>query len=156
LLLVLAVAGGTISAYLTLFEAGAIANVWDPVFGDGSRQVLQSSVAAALPVPDALLGIVGYGLEVVLLAAARVAAPQMRARLLIVLGAITAAMALASLGLVFLQAFVVHAWCLLCLVSAAISCAIAAIAVPHAVEAVLARRVEGDPRALASRRSISH
>lgn len=146
LLLPLAAAGAAISAYLALFEIGAIVTVWDPVFGAGSERVLHAAVARALPVPDALLGVVGYGLEIALLVALAVASPSVRARLTVLLGILAAAMALASVGLVLLQAVVVEAWCLLCLASAAISWAIALLAVPHAVRVLRDRdRDRGEP-----------
>ncbi len=37
-LVVLAVVGFAISAYLAAFELGLVADVWDPFFGDGSRR----------------------------------------------------------------------------------------------------------------------
>jgi len=54
----LALAGALIAAYLSLFELGVTHEVWDPLFGDGSRAVLTSTLATSLPVPDAVLGVV--------------------------------------------------------------------------------------------------
>jgi uncharacterized membrane protein len=133
LLLVLALAGATISAYLALFELGVLSAVWDPLFAYGSAEVLRSAPARAIPVPDAVLGVVGYATEAVLLVGAQVTGPRLARRLTIVLGALAAVMALTGLTLVALQAFVVHAWCALCLASAVISWTIALIAIPHAL-----------------------
>jgi hypothetical protein len=140
LLAALALSGVAIAGYLALFQLGVVATAWDPVFGDGTARVLTSMPAGALPVPDALLGAVVYGLEVVLLVGARVAAPGTRSVLIVLLGALAAVMALAGLVLVALQALVIGAWCLLCLASAGISWAIALVAVPEAVSAIRARR----------------
>jgi uncharacterized membrane protein len=137
LLIALALAGVAISTYLALFELGAIDPAWDPVFGGGTEQVLRSAPARALPVPDALLGVLGYAFEVVLLVGVVASRPPARRRFVIALGAVATVALVASLGLVALQAFVVGAWCLLCLTSAAISCLVAAIAIPDALAALV-------------------
>src|SRR5690242_4297559 len=62
----IAVVGALVAGYLALYEVGISSNVWDPLFGDGSKQVLTSSFARALPVPDAVLGFVAYVLEAAL------------------------------------------------------------------------------------------
>src|SRR4051794_4293849 len=129
LVLVLAVTGGAIAAYLAVFELGVVSAVWDPLFGDGSETVLRWPPTAALPVPDAVLGLIGYGAEVVLLVGARLAARPVSGWLTVALGVLATVMAVTSIGLVAAQAFGVHAWCTLCLVSAAMSCVIALIAI---------------------------
>jgi uncharacterized membrane protein len=144
-LIALALIGVVISAYLALFELGAISRAWDPVFGAGTEQVLRSAPARALPVPDALLGVLGYGTEVVLLVCLVVASSEsVRRALTVALAAVAAVALLASIGLVGLQAGVVGAWCFLCLASAAVSCAIAFIAIPDGFEAL--RRRGATPR----------
>jgi hypothetical protein len=62
----LALLGAAIASYLTLYQAGAIRQVWEPFFGDGSEIVLHSWVSSALPVPDATLGVLAYLSEAVL------------------------------------------------------------------------------------------
>ncbi len=55
--LVLALLGCGISAYLTLYQWHVTASVWDPLFGASSTEsVLTSFVSRLLPVPDATLG----------------------------------------------------------------------------------------------------
>jgi uncharacterized membrane protein len=160
LLIALGLVGMVIAAYLTLFELGAIKQAWDPVFGDGSERVLRSLPARALPVPDALLGMLGYGLEVVLLIGMVASAAPRRRRLTIALGGVAAIALLASIGLVALQAVVIGAWCFLCLASAAISCLVAAIAIPDAATELAAgrepRRIEKARRGLHAPRPSRH
>src|SRR4051794_26966527 len=110
LLIALALTGVAISTYLALFELGAVRHVWDPLFADGSERVLRSAPARALPVPDALLGVFGYALEVVLLIGVLASGPPARGRLTILLGAVATVALVASIGLVVLQAVVVGAW----------------------------------------------
>lgn len=120
-LAVLAVSGGLIALYLTLSQTGAIGAVWEPLFGDGSVKILDSSLARSLPVPDAALGAVAYGCEAVL----DLFGGEDRWRRLpwvsIPFGVLAVGMALGSIGLVLAQAFYFQAFCTLCLASAAIS-----------------------------------
>src|SRR4051812_44855454 len=67
-LVTLAVVGCPLSLYLTSFQLGLVADVWDPLFGAGSRRVLTSAVAQLLPVPDASLGAIVYALDAILAA----------------------------------------------------------------------------------------
>ncbi len=123
-LVALALVGFAISAYLAAFELGLVADPWDPFFGDGSRRVLTSAIAGSLPVPDAAVGAVAYLVDgflgVVLLA-------RPRGRLVVAsaLALIASAGAVVALGLVVIQTTVVHAFCTLCLASAAVSVALA-------------------------------
>ncbi len=117
----LALVGAAIAVYLTLFQVGAVLAVWDPVFGYGSVQVLRSGIARSLPLPDAALGVMAYLLDAVL---ALVGGPdRWRTMPAVVLayGLVMAGLVGTALVLVAMQLFVVHAGCMLCLASAAIS-----------------------------------
>ena len=64
---VLALTGLGIATYLTLFQVGMFAEVWEPFFGNGSKLLLkQSSIAHLLPIPDAALGAIAYFLDALL------------------------------------------------------------------------------------------
>jgi uncharacterized membrane protein len=133
----LAFAGLVVSAYLTAYQLGLVGHVWDPVFGSAaSRAVLHSVVDRVLPVPDALLGAAAYAAEVALGLAVLVTA---RTIVRLVYGLLALGMALVSVGLVLLQALVVHHACLLCLASAIVSWLVAALVVPEAVRSVKRR-----------------
>jgi uncharacterized membrane protein len=129
----LSLAGAAVAAYLALFEVGLVTIVWDPLFAGGSEQVIRWSATVALPVPDALLGFLAYGTEAVLLVGARLADRPVSRWLTVALGVVATLMALTSVGLVLAQAFLVRAWCTLCLVSAVLSWTIALIAIPEAI-----------------------
>ncbi|GAB2969010.1 vitamin K epoxide reductase family protein [Nocardioides montaniterrae] len=116
----LALAGSVLAAYLTLVQTDTVRSAWDPFFGTGTERVLHSSVTGLLPVPDALLGAVAYAGEAALLVLT-VTRFGRRRWLTLLLEAGTVGFALAGLGLVAVQAFVVHAWCTLCLASALLS-----------------------------------
>jgi uncharacterized membrane protein len=127
----LAALGLVIAADLAAFQLGLVGTVWDPLFGDGSRQVLTSPLSRAFPVPDALAGAVAYGLDLVLAfaLALRVWRPAIVAAMLAVLAVLGGVVALA---LALAQPLIAHAGCTLCLCSTAISVALAVSAVAEA------------------------
>lgn len=121
-LLALAGVGVVISGYLAAFQLGLLQGVWDPFFGDGSERVLTSAISRALPVPDALVGSLGYATDLVLAALFLVTGDR---RALLALGAIASLGAITAIGLVVLQPIVVGTLCSLCLLSAAVSIVLA-------------------------------
>jgi uncharacterized membrane protein len=113
---VLALVGCAVACYLALYQWRLTGAVWDPLFGARSSEaVLMSSVSRALPVPDAMLGALAYLVE------ASAAVFCRRGRALLVYAAVLLALAVTSVMLVLVQAVLVHAFCTLCLASAAIS-----------------------------------
>jgi len=58
--------GFSIATYLTLYQLGMFSSIWEPFFGNGSREVLSSASSRSLPVPDASLGSLVYLGEIVL------------------------------------------------------------------------------------------
>ncbi len=127
----LALAGCGIAVYLTLYQTDVLAAVWEPFFGDGSRQILkESAIARDLPVPDAAVGAGVYLLEAIL----EVCGGRDRWRrpgVVLALGAVAGGLVLAAVVLIVLQASVFHAFCTLCLGSAACSLLAGAMAAPE-------------------------
>lgn len=117
----LALLGAVVAAYLTAVQTDAVTDAWDPFFGDGTERVLHSSVTGLLPVPDALLGAIAYAGEAVLLVLTATRLGRKWPWLGVLLEIGTVGFALVGLGLVAIQAFVVHDWCTLCLTSAVLS-----------------------------------
>lgn len=126
LVALLAAIACAIAVWLSLYQVGAVAQPWDPLFGNGTAVVLGSSVAnsirGSLGIPDAALGAVAYGAECLLALGAR----QGRTRFLY--GFLALALGLVGVALIGVQALVVRAFCFLCLVTAAISIANAFLA----------------------------
>jgi uncharacterized membrane protein len=130
-LVVLAILGVVIASYLTAFQVGLVRHVWDPLFGAGSERVLTSAISRLLPLPDASFGAGAYLLDALLaLAIVLDLGPERRLRL--ALAGVATLGALASVVLIVLQPLVAHAFCSLCLASAAISIALAIGAVAEA------------------------
>src|SRR5688500_3347707 len=59
-IVVLAVIGFAIATYLSLYQFEIIPDVWEPFFGNGSLEILNSPISNILPIPDAALGALGY------------------------------------------------------------------------------------------------
>lgn len=109
--------GCAIATYLTLYQWHVTASVWDPIFGSRqSERVLTSFLTRILHVPDATLGALAYLAE----AAVTLIGGEQRWRsapwAVVIYG-----LALTSVALVLTQVLLVHALCVLCLRSAAIS-----------------------------------
>lgn len=120
-ILLLAAIGLSLASYLAAYQLGFIRKVWDPFFGPGSERVLHSFVSRLLPIPDAVLGAVGYFAELITASIGGQQRWRTSSSLVLFYGAIVAALAVAGLLLSALQLFVLHACCTLCLVSAVIS-----------------------------------
>jgi uncharacterized membrane protein len=130
IIIALALIAFCIATDLALYQTRVVQRVWDPVFDGQSERVLDSNVSRAIRrvthIPDAALGALAYLTEILF---CLLGAPASRRRVFRVLFALNSlALVLAGLALVALQAFVVHAWCLLCLTSASISVVIAILA----------------------------
>jgi Vitamin K epoxide reductase family len=119
-IIVLALAGLCVSVYLTLFQVEAIQNVWDPFFR--SHKVLEF-----LSIPDAALGALAYATEIVLSLIGGHQKWRTMPWTVLAFGVVILSGALVSVLLILMQAFLVGAWCTLCLASAAISLAIFAL-----------------------------
>jgi uncharacterized membrane protein len=129
----LALLGAGIATYLALFQYGALATVWEPFFGDGSRRILTSGLSHVLPIPDAALGALGYVADAV----AGVVGGRARWRtmpwIVVLFALLVGPLGAVSIGLVMAQPLVYDAWCTLCLASAAISVAMIGPAMDEAL-----------------------
>lgn len=121
----LAFVGFCVAGYLTLWQLGALSAVWDPLFGHGSRHVLEWTH----PFPDAALGVVAYAAEIALSLIGGEDRWRTMPWTVLALGLVIAAGALTSIALIVIQPTAVGSWCTLCLVSAALSLAIFVLAV---------------------------
>lgn len=111
-LLIAALIGFADSAYLT---AEHLRGVIPPCTTNGCEQVLSSSYATLGPIPLAATGVVYYALVIVLVIAYLESG---RGKLLQYMSWAVSAGFLATLYFLFVQAFVLHAFCQYCLLSA--------------------------------------
>ena len=113
----LAFAGLCVSVYLTLFQIDVLPGVWDPFFQS-------SKVLEYLGIPDAALGALAYGAEIILSLIGGSQKWRTMPWTALAFGVVILSGALVSVLLILMQAFLVGSWCTLCLASAAISLAI--------------------------------
>jgi uncharacterized membrane protein len=126
---VLALSGVLVSVYLTLYSFGMIG---DLACGSGGCQTVQNSPwARLLGVPVALIGLVGYA--VLFITALLGVQPRFAANTAVpVVLCAGAVIGIAfSAYLTYLEAYVIHAWCQWCVVSAAIAALIFAATLPE-------------------------
>jgi len=119
-LIILALGGLCVASYLTLYQLGVLESVWDPFFPAGSPEVLH----LLEPIPDAALGALAYVTEIVLSLIGGDDRWRTGPWTVLALGLVIACGAAVSVLLVIVQAFVVGAWCTLCLISSFLSFAI--------------------------------
>lgn len=120
-IIILAVAGTGIAAYLTLYQLKMIDTVWEPFFGKGSQTILNSGISKILPVPDAALGAFAYVVDAVTGAIGGVRRWRTMPWMVILFGIAVGPLGLVSILLVILQPVLFDSWCTLCLASAVIS-----------------------------------
>jgi uncharacterized membrane protein len=122
LAVITAVATG-IATYMSLFQWGLIAHVWDPFFS--TDKVLTSDVSRDLKryflIPDAALGAISYLGDAVLSLVGSKTRWKDKPWLVLLFGVYVIPPAAVSVVLVALQGLVVKAWCFLCFITAAIS-----------------------------------
>lgn len=114
-----------IATHMALYQWRLIDDVWDPVFGEQSRNVLDSNVAVRMHlwfgIPDAALGALAYLGDAIFGLAGSTRRWQYRPWLVILFGIDVIPLGIVSAILVVLQATIVGNWCFLCLITAAIS-----------------------------------
>lgn len=117
----LSLVGFAIAGYLALYQLGVVRSVWEPFFGTGSRTVLHSPVARALPLPDAALGALGYLVDAATGALGGRARWRTAPWIVVAFGLVVGLLGAVAVVLAILQPVAFHAWCTLCLCSAAVS-----------------------------------
>lgn len=121
----LALAAAFIALYLGLYQWRVISTVWDPIFGDGTKRVLDSDLSheftSWIRIPDAVLGVFAYLSDAVFALAGSERRWQDRPWLVILFGIDVIPLGIVSIILVILQGIAVKFWCFLCLTTALIS-----------------------------------
>jgi hypothetical protein len=121
-IIVLALVGFVVAAYLALYQIGVLSTVWEPFFGEGSQRILTSWVSQLMhPVPDAGLGALSYLVDAV----GGVIGGRGRWRtmpwMVILFGLAVGPLGVVSVLLVILQPVLFDSWCTLCLASGVLS-----------------------------------
>lgn len=116
--LALALLSFFLSRYMAAFQLGHIPWAWDPIFGNGTVQVLTSTVSQSFPVSDAGLGAFTYLVE--LLSGFMGDPRRWRTMpwMVALFGFMVVPLGIVSVVLIMLQPVSVGAWCTACLLSA--------------------------------------
>ena len=117
--------GFCIAMYLAFYQMHIVNSVWDPFSHDGAEKVLTSKLSQKFPIPDALLGALGYLLDLVLGTIGKTDRWRSQPIIVLLFGIVVSLLVLASILLTAAQIFFLHTTCTLCLASAMISVAIA-------------------------------
>ncbi len=121
-LIALGFAGLVVSRYLAAYQLGYIDSVWDPFFGfdGGTARVLDSEMSHMWPVSDAGLGAVAYSFELLMGYMGGTSRWRTMPWMVTIFGILVIPLGLTHIALVMSQPVVVHEWCTLCLVAAAV------------------------------------
>jgi hypothetical protein len=117
-IITLGLIGFFIARYLASYQLGYRDTAWDPLFGEGTRHVLESEVSKAFPVSDAGLGAVTYLLEVLVGSLGGPRRWRTMPWTVTLFGLIVVPLGVTSIVLVILQPVSVGYWCTLCLLAA--------------------------------------
>lgn len=142
----LALVGTGIAVYLAAWQYDLIEHVLEPLFGDGSRVILDSPLSYVLPISDAALGALAYLVDAV---TGVIGGRRRWARMpwiVLVFAFFVGPLGLVSIGLVIAQPVMYGEWCTLCLASAVVSVAMIAPAMDEALASLQhMRRVKDTP-----------
>ncbi|WP_339880758.1 vitamin K epoxide reductase family protein [uncultured Algoriphagus sp.] len=116
----LAFIGWIASRYLGAFQLGYIDTVWDPFFGEGTLNVLNSDMSHSFPISDAALGTLAYTLEFLMGFMGGTSRWRTMPWMVTFFGVLVIPLGFVSIFLVVSQPLTVGAWCALCLFSAII------------------------------------
>ncbi len=121
-----------IASYMALYQWRLVGGVWDPIFGEQTRHVLDSDVSEQMRrwfrIPDAALGALAYLGDLIFGLAGSTRRWQYRPWLVLLFGLDVIPLGIVSAVLVVMQGTVVGAWCFLCLVTAVISLVLVVLA----------------------------
>jgi len=108
----------TFSRYLAAYQLGYIGEMWDPIFKNGTLQVITSKISHDFPVSDAGLGAFVYTLEFLLGWHGGSRRWHTMPWLVFSFGLLVVPVGLVSIILIILQPVAVGAWCSWCLATA--------------------------------------
>jgi len=114
----LGILGMLISRYLAAYQLGYIQTVWDPVFGEGTKEVITSTISKSFPIPDAGLGCFAYTIEVLLGLKGGENRWKTMPWMVMAFVLLVVPLGVVSIILVILQPLIVKNWCFLCLCTA--------------------------------------
>lgn len=126
-IVVLALVGVFVSGWLALYQQEVTDTVWEPFFGEGTRQIVrESSFSQAFerfPIGDAALGTIGYFVDALTGVIGGTKRWRTMPWIVVIFGLFIGPLGVLSVMLVIFQPVLYSAFCTLCLASAVISLA---------------------------------
>jgi uncharacterized membrane protein len=110
-----------VARVMAMYQLGHTEEIWDPVFGAGTRNVLESEVSKAFPVSDAGLGAMTYLIEAFTGFLGGTRRWRTMPWAVVLFGVMIVPVGVVSIVLVVLQPVAVGAWCFWCLITAALT-----------------------------------
>ncbi|HET9110820.1 MAG TPA: vitamin K epoxide reductase family protein [Ktedonobacterales bacterium] len=130
----LAAIGFLASVYTALEQLGVVPAMWDPFFGSASSYaVTHSFISKLLPVPDGLLGVLGYACDLIFGSLGGDDRWRSKPWATLIFAIVITGLGLVSLTLTILQGAVIGHWCTVCLVSALASTLIFGLGIGEAL-----------------------
>lgn len=114
---------GSLAALVTgLSQVGVLPPLWDPFFGSASSYaVTHSVISRALPLPDGLLGVVGYLCDLVFGTIGGDDRWHSKPWAVLLFALTITGLGVVSLALTILQGALIGHWCTICIISAGVS-----------------------------------
>jgi hypothetical protein len=126
-IVVLAFVGGAAAFWLALYQQGYVDTVWEPFFGDGTREIVKDSGFSRFferfPVGDAAIGAFGYVADAVTGVIGGTERWRTMPWIVIIFGAFVGPFGAVSVMLTIFQPVLYGSFCTLCLVSGVVSLA---------------------------------
>lgn len=107
-----------LARYMASYQLGYLPSIWDPIFGDGTHNVVTSDISKAFPVSDAGLGALVYTLEALLGCKGSERRWYTMPWLVLLFAIMVVPAGLVSVILIILQPTLVGSWCFWCLMTA--------------------------------------
>lgn len=120
IMIVTGFAGWMVSRYLGAFQLGYIETAWDPFFGNGSMQVLNSKMSHSWSISDGAFGALAYTFEFLMGWMGSPSRWRTMPWMVTIFGILVIPLGLVHIFLVISQPVAVGYWCTLCLLAAAI------------------------------------
>jgi uncharacterized membrane protein len=117
-ILALALLSFFLARYMTAFQLGHISWVWDPIFGEGTVEVLGSDLSKSFPISDGGLGAFVYLVELLLGFMGDPRRWRTMPWMVALFGLMVVPLGIVSVVLIMLQPIIIGEWCTVCLLSA--------------------------------------
>lgn len=126
-IIVLALFGGVAATWLALYQQGITETVFEPFFGDGTREIVRESGFSEMferfPIRDAAIGAIGYAADAVTGAIGGTDRWRRMPWIVVVFGAFVGPFGAISVMLTIFQPVLYDSFCTLCLFSGFVSLA---------------------------------